>query len=47
MKKEKIYTVYINENGPDIGTVSAPVIEEDGCFFKDSARTGKLLPYED
>lgn len=47
MKINKPYTLYPNDNGPVIGTVSASVIQEDGCVFKDSARTGKLLPYED
>lgn len=41
------YTLYQNENGPAIGVVSAPVIHQDGLTFKDSARTGELLPYED
>ena len=38
---------YKNENGPDIGTVSAPVLEVDGQYFKDLAGKGELLPYED
>lgn len=38
---------YKNENGPDIGTVSAPVLEIDGKYFKDLAGCGELLPYED
>lgn len=33
--------------GPEIVTTSAPVIEVDGLLFKDLARTGELLPYED
>lgn len=32
---------------PVLGTVSAPILEQDGLFFKDLARTGQLLPYED
>ena len=39
--------MYQNLLGPQIGTASAPVIEQDGLYFKDLARTGKLLPYED
>ena len=41
------YTLYPNKNGPAIGTAAVPVLQEDGLFFKDSARTGSLLPYED
>lgn len=44
---QKTYTIYHNPNGPDIGTTSAPVIRQDGLYFKDGARTGTLLPYED
>lgn len=35
------------DGGPTIGTTTAPVIEVDGHLFKDLARTGELLPYED
>jgi len=38
---------YQNPDGPLLGSVSAPVIEKDGLFFKDLAGTGDLLPYED
>lgn len=41
------YTLYQNENGPAIGTAGAPVLEVDGLYFKDCARKGELLPYED
>ena len=41
------YTLIHNENGPDLGTAGAPVLEVDGLYFKDLARTGELLPYED
>ena len=33
--------------GPEIGAVSAKILEVDGLFFKDLAGTGELLPYED
>ncbi len=33
--------------GPEIVTVCAPLIEVEGRIFKDLARTGELLPYED
>lgn len=51
-KKYKIdqregFTRYIHEDGPIIGTADAPVLEIDGCIFKDLERTGELLPYED
>ena len=44
---ETKFTYYQNPNGPKIGTSSAPIIEQDGLYFKDLARTGNLLPYED
>ena len=44
---ETKFTFYQNPNGPKIGTSSAPIIEQDGLYFKDLARTGNLLPYED
>ena len=36
-----------NEGGPVIGSVSAPILEVDGMYFKDLEGTGNLLPYED
>ena len=45
--KSKQFQIYHNENGPEIQTVSAPILEVDGCYFKDLARQGVLLPYED
>ena len=37
-----------NENGKDLGIGGdVPMIEQDGFAFKDLARTGELLPYED
>lgn len=36
-----------NPNGPTLGSTSAPILEVDGLYFKDLARTGTLLPYED
>lgn len=44
---ETQFKLYKNQNGPTIGTVSAPILEIDGNYFKDLARTGTLLPYED
>ena len=36
-----------NPQGPTLGVTSAPVLEQDGLYFKDLERTGQLLPYED
>ena len=36
-----------NPGGPTLGVSSAPVLEQDGLYFKDLARCGRLLPYED
>lgn len=36
-----------NPRGPVLGVTSAPVLEAEGLFFKDLARCGRLLPYED
>ena len=41
------YQLYYNQGGPAIGTAGVPVIERDGLYFRDLARTGELLPYED
>ncbi len=45
--QENKHKLYQNPNGPEIGTVSAKVLEVDGLYFKDLAGTGELLPYED
>ncbi|ETJ07173.1 MAG: putative xylan 1,4-beta-xylosidase, partial [Actinomyces urogenitalis DORA_12] len=44
---QKAPTFHHQDGGPTIGTCDAPVIEVDGHLFKDLARTGELLPYED
>ncbi|WP_261798951.1 glycoside hydrolase family 3 N-terminal domain-containing protein [Actinomyces ruminicola] len=44
---EPAVTLYPQDDGPTLGVTSAPVIEVDGRLFKDLARTGTLLPYED
>ncbi len=36
-----------NADGPTLGYVSLPLIEQDGLIFKDMERSGKLEPYED
>ena len=41
-------TLIRNEGGKDLGFAGdVPVLERDGFAFKDLARTGELLPYED
>lgn len=47
VRKRGEYTFYENEGGPVLGVAGAPVVEEDGLIFKDLARAGRLLPYED
>ncbi|MDO4899616.1 glycoside hydrolase family 3 N-terminal domain-containing protein [Actinomyces sp.] len=44
---EPLVTLHPQPDGPTLGVTSAPVIEVDGHLFKDLARTGALLPYED
>ncbi len=44
------FAVVKNENGPDLGFSTdsgVKVLERDGLYFKDLAKEGKLLPYED
>lgn len=36
-----------NPGGPVLGVTTAPVLEIGGLYFKDLARQGVLLPYED
>lgn len=47
MQKKVTYQIYKNENGPDIAVSRVPVLEVEGKYFRDLARTGELLPYED
>ena len=35
------------QGGPRLSCSDVPVLEKDGLFFKDLARKGELLPYED
>ena len=37
----------VQQNGPVLSYRNTPLLEQDGCYFKDLSRTGKLLPYED
>ncbi|MFV0402335.1 MAG: glycoside hydrolase family 3 N-terminal domain-containing protein [Oscillospiraceae bacterium] len=46
----KQYTLYQNQNGPDIGVhdfSGVGVVEQDGLYFKDHSRAGTLLPFMD
>lgn len=48
--KKDEYRVVKNPGGPELALAKGsgvPVIEQDGLYFKDLARTGTLLPYED
>lgn len=40
-------TYTYNPNGPTLGSVTAPILEVDGLYFKDMEGTGELLSYED
>lgn len=47
---EKNYVIVHNEGGPDLGyspDSGVEILEVDGLKFKDLAKTGELLPYED
>ena len=48
-REKTVYGALIrNEGGKNLGIAGdVPVIEKDGFAFKDLARTGELLPYED
>jgi beta-glucosidase len=47
MKASQQFKIYQNPGGPDITTVNQPVLYEDGLFFKDIDRSGKLKPFSD
>ncbi|KAA8831220.1 MULTISPECIES: glycoside hydrolase family 3 protein [Bifidobacterium] len=46
-KASDIVKYYDNQDGPTIGVVSKPVIEQDGLYFKDLDGSGKLDDYKD
>ncbi len=48
-KESTVYGILIrNDGGKNLGIAGdVPVLEQDGFAFKDLARTGELLPYED
>lgn len=44
------FEIVENKNGPALGfspESGVEILEQDGCYFKDLAKTGELLPYED
>ncbi len=45
--KKDGFFLYENANGKKISTANDKVIEQDGLIFRDLAKTGTLLPYED
>lgn len=46
-KASENFKVYHNENGPDISTVTRPVIEADGLYFKDIDGSGTVSRVND
>lgn len=48
-KKEKLndITIYINENGPEIGVKNCEVFELEGYVFKNLSGEKSIMPYED
>ena len=47
IKASDNFKVYHNENGPDISTVTRPIIEENGLYFKDIDGSGKVSAVND
>ena len=47
IKASDNFKVYRNENGPNISTLTRPVIEQDGLYFKDIDGTGTVSPVND
>mgnify|MGYP002509801705 CR=1 FL=1 len=41
------YILYVNQNGPALGSADGKILERDGFVFRDLAGCGELLPYED
>ncbi len=41
------FKTYLQDNGPRLTCMDTELIRQDGLLFKDLARCGKLLPYED
>ena len=47
IKASDNFKTYHNPNGPDITTVTRPVFEAEGLYFKDIDGTGKLSAVND
>ncbi len=47
IKASDHFKTYHNPNGPDITTLSRPVFQQDGLYFKDIDGTGRLSPVND
>ena len=47
IKASDNFRVYRNENGPNISTLTRPVIEQDGLYFKDIDGTGTVSAVND
>ena len=41
------FKTVLQKNGPRLTCMEAEILEQDGLLFKDLARCGRLLPYED
>ena len=46
-KASENFKTYHNPNGPDITTVSRPILEADGLYFKDIDGSGTVSPVND
>lgn len=46
-KASEHFKLFQNPNGPDITTVSRPIIEADGLYFKDIDGSGKVSAVND
>lgn len=47
VEKHDGYSLLRQNNGPELGYDSAPIITQDGRYFKDLNRNARLDPYED
>ncbi|MBQ8833781.1 MAG: glycoside hydrolase family 3 C-terminal domain-containing protein [Oscillospiraceae bacterium] len=47
IKASDNFKTYHNENGPDITTLTRPVIQQDGLYFKDIDGSGTVSPVND
>ena len=47
IKASDNFKVYHNEGGPDISTLTRPILEQDGLYFKDIDGSGTVSPVND